>query len=555
MRDRRKLEPISIDELANDSTMTGFSDLFKIPTEPKTLATVVPGRWSRAKDIVSKSALLSRIAPKETLPRVSSRDLTKQVETSPPVIDGGASIPAVRQMESITPGGVAINETHQPVLSCDLTKQVETGPPVIDGGASTPAIRQTESITPGGVAINETHQPVLSPSVAVPVETSPPASPGTVPGRYEAGPPVLRPPVIAKHVEEIHPGDTAYPPVTKALTDRSMPLSSFDLHDLRVEITPPVPAPLEITPSGTQPPITGGPVSGWAVPVFPRKLQVREAKLVQEGHTYGEQTVYDALWKNANAVSESVRLITIGFLRMANLVGLAESNCKIAVAGLLDKLAIERLPDLNIAQGRTYKIYAWSAILSRRRAAGLTHVVKSRGVVFVDPKTGIPLTSAKTLPRKKVGTGGRETSPPVSSCDLPAGSYQSTVTELASRLRQNFDPSFDDSAAARLWRDCQSSVPDCTIEEVVHFAALKAQKIYKDRNIRNPIGLLLMTVPEFFTGSALKEFRDQKGREVEQQREFQTKQREYWTLVAQDPNTPLDERQLAAKFLTELFSE
>jgi hypothetical protein len=555
MRDRRKLEPISIDELANDSTMTGFSDLFRIPTEPKTPATVVSGRWSQAKDIVTKNALLSQIAPKETLPPVSSGDLTKPVETSPPVIDRGVSTPAVRQAESISAGGVAINETPPPVSSRDLTKPVETSPPVIDGGASTPAVRQTKSIAASGVGINETLPPVSSPSVAIPLETNPSASSGIGLGGPETDPPVSSPPVI-KNVEEIRrPGNTAYHPVTEALTGRSTPPYSFDLHDQAVETTPPVPASPEIIPSETRPPITGGPVSGWTVPAFPRKLQIREAKLVQEGHTYGEQTVYDALWKNANAVSESVRLITIGFLRMANLVGLAESNCKIAVAGLLDKLAIERLPDLNIAQGRTYKIYAWSAILSRRRAAGLTHVVKSRGVVFVDPKTGIPLTSAKTLPRKKIGTGGRETSPPVSISELPAGSFQSTVTELASRLRQNLDPSFDDSAAARLWRECQSSVPDCTIEEVVHFAALKAQKIYKDRNIRNPIGLLLMTVPEFFTGSALKEFRDQKGREVEQQREFQTKQREYWKLVAQDPNTPLDERQLAAKFLTELFSE
>jgi hypothetical protein len=509
MRDRRKLEPISIDELANDSTMTGFSDLFKIPTEPKTPATVVSGRWNQAKDIVSKSALLSGVAPKETLPPVSSADLTEPVETSPPVRGGGASTPVVWQAES-TPGGVAVSETLPPVSGLGVTEPAETSPTVAP-------------------------EPVLSVS--------------------ETGPPVLALPVIRKRVEEIHRSNTAYPPVTKALTGHSTPPHSLGLHNLSVETTPSVTSPTEITPPGTLPPITGGPVSGWNVPPLPRKPQIREAKLVQEGHTYGEQTVYDALWKNANAVTESVRLITIGFLRMANLVGLAESNCKIAVAGLLDKLAIERLPDLNIAQGRTYKIYGWTAILSRRRAAGLTHVVKSRGVVFVDPKTGIPLTSAKTLPRKKIGIGGLETSPPVSLSGSAPGSFQSTVTELASRLRQNLDSSFDDSAAARLWRECQSSVPDCTIEEVVHFAALKAQKIYKDRNIRNPIGLLLMTVPEFFTGSALKEFRDQKGREVEQQREFQTKQREYWKLVAQDPNTPLDERQLAAKFLTELFSE
>lgn len=126
------------------------------------------------------------------------------------------------------------------------------------------------------------------------------------------------------------------------------------------------------------------------------------------------------------------------------------------------------------------------------------------------------------------------------------------ITDLASRLRNDLDPAFDDSAAGRLWRECQNSVPDCTIDEIMHFVVLKAQKIYRDRNIRNPIGLLLMSIPEFFTGSAVHELREQKSREEKQQREIQEQQRKYWKEVADDPNTPSDERKLALKFLAEM---
>jgi hypothetical protein len=509
MRDRRKLEPISIDELANDSTMTGFSDLFKIPTEIKKPAIVVPRRLSRAKEVIVNSSLLSRV---ESIP----------TETTPPVSPPSGS----GQREA---GQAKNNEGNAELFSKNSETAAARKSRSFEGSATTKVIPENWRETTPLV----TTRPVITPAETGPLVISPPV--------YRNGAPDGNS-LAASHTIESKEDSGRYALIND---EAGQPLPS--------SISQSVSGPLTSDPSETGGSVKDGSVPVWNCAPLPRKLQIREAKLVQEGHTYGEQTVYDALWKNGNPVTETVRLITIGFLRMANLVGLAESNCKIAIAGLLDKLAIERLPDSNIAQGRTYKIYGWSAILSRRRSAGLTHVLKSRGVIFVDPKTGLPLTSAKTQPRKKPGTSGIETGPPVSRTETQNGRFQSVIKELASRLRQDLDSSFDDSAAARLWRECQSSIADCTIEEVVHFASLKAQKIYKDRNIRNPIGLLLMTVPEFFTGSAVKEFRVQQGREAEQQREFQMKQREYWRRVAEDPNTPLDEREMATKFLAELL--
>jgi hypothetical protein len=424
LKPKHKLEPISIDELAGDSTMTGFSDIFKIPTIPAS--------------------------------------------------------------QSHTPA--ASNSKH-PI---DIVKGKQ-------------------------------------PADAVPLETG---------GLVSAGP--------------VLPKDAGWLQGSVSTQEKTTTEAS------QAEITQPDTDPLDTDPPDTAPPDTAPPV----LSTLQRTLKIREAKLVQEGHTYGEQTVYEALWKNGIVVSDSFRLITIGFLKMASIAGMAESNCKAAVAGLLEKLAIERLHDKNISQGRTYKVYGWADVLARRRASGLTHIIKTRGVVFVDSQTGRRLTASKTLPRRPsqrgsetggTETGGGETSGPDTSgpvSNLAAKTRE--ITDLASRLRNDLDPAFDDRAAGRLLRECQNSVPDCTIDEIMHFVVLKAQKIYKDRNIRNQIGLLLMTIPEFFTGSAVHELRDRQSREDEQRRTTQQQQRNYWQEVANDRNTSSEERQLALKFLAEM---
>lgn len=463
-RHKRKLEPISIDELAGDSTMTGFSDLFKIPTGPNLQSpSASTNTWKRPIDILKEIPLL-------TTAQAEIDNATVVLETSGPVSSNARSaLASAFSFDGLdTAGRVSVDYGQPRDDDCSI--------------------------------------------------------PGRSSNKFE---PLLE--TTAVDTGEV-----------KTKGNETVPLVSTILR---------------------------------------RKLQIREARLVQEGHTYGEQTVYEALWKNGTVVSDSVRLLTIGFSRMAGIAGLAESNCKAAIAGLLDKLAIERLPDKNVSQGHTYRIYSWTAVLSRRRAAGLTHVIKSRGVVFVDPRTGQQLTLAKT-PSRGLKTAlsktiRLETDGPVSKQQIvsshsssltpvPLSSIprpdalisftvqQTAITDLAARLRNDLDPTFDDSAAGRLWRECHTSVPDCSTEEILHFVTLKAQKIYRDRNIRNPIGLLLMSIPDFFTGGAVHELRKQKGREEQHRQEMQEQQRKYWTDVAQDSKTPPEERKLASKFLEEM---
>jgi len=115
---------------------------------------------------------------------------------------------------------------------------------------------------------------------------------------------------------------------------------------------------------------------------------------VEDGHSRAEQQVYAILWENATTLDDISRLITLGFASMGKLTGLSESNARINLRSLIQKLAIEEHTtyDCAASQGRTYRIYDPAEILRRRHAAGLRWVMRrTLAVVFVDPQTKLPL--------------------------------------------------------------------------------------------------------------------------------------------------------------------
>jgi hypothetical protein len=123
-----------------------------------------------------------------------------------------------------------------------------------------------------------------------------------------------------------------------------------------------------------------------------RRLKVREALTAEDGHSLGEQALYEALYRAAHPYSDQARIVTLGLDRMAELARLAYRNCKLNCRALTEKLALEEVRTYSYTRGRTYLVYHPQEIVRRRRAAGLTHVIKTRGVVFVDPTTGTELT-------------------------------------------------------------------------------------------------------------------------------------------------------------------
>ena len=76
------------------------------------------------------------------------------------------------------------------------------------------------------------------------------------------------------------------------------------------------------------------------------------------------------------------RAIRIGYHRLAHLTRLSGVSVKANLRSLEKKLAIEVIGSENSAtqQGKTYRVYSATAIIERRRQAGLVWVRRTRGV-------------------------------------------------------------------------------------------------------------------------------------------------------------------------------
>ena len=123
---------------------------------------------------------------------------------------------------------------------------------------------------------------------------------------------------------------------------------------------------------------------------------VRVATRARDGHSPGEQAVYESLWSNAKPYAGNCRAIAVGYRSLSVLCGLTVNNCKANLRSLARKLAIRETEDHSYTRSKTYLVYSEGEIMKRRKAAGLTRYLKSRGVIFVDekgvPVSGIPST-------------------------------------------------------------------------------------------------------------------------------------------------------------------
>ena len=120
-------------------------------------------------------------------------------------------------------------------------------------------------------------------------------------------------------------------------------------------------------------------------PLPGRRQKIRRAESAADGHSPGEQLVYEVLWNEGTIETEESRIVTIGYGGLQELCRLDRTNCKKNLASLVGKLAIEivGLYDVRTNRGNTYRVYSPSSILRRRRDSGLEYVIKTSGVRFV----------------------------------------------------------------------------------------------------------------------------------------------------------------------------
>jgi hypothetical protein len=292
-------------------------------------------------------------------------------------------------------------------------------------------------------------------------------------------------------------------------------------------------------PESTAPDLSAPEIDAPSQPTY-RRPRIREAATVQDAHTLAEQAVYDAMYRAGRPHQGDSRILTIGLRTLAELSRMAYSNCKANVRSLIDKLALDADDDFSYTTGRTYIVYSFRDTLRRRKAAGLTHVIRTRGVVFVDPASGrevdpfyessAPDSSApesETSALESVQTGAPlpdESSAPVTdphirNRHLLRNSNETTApSPLIVAAIQDAMGRADENAAQRITEACREAAPDVTSAEIAHFIRQEGPALRKNRALDNPMGVLIRHIPRCCRGESLRLHRQVVSQEEDRNR-------------------------------------
>jgi hypothetical protein len=309
------------------------------------------------------------------------------------------------------------------------------------------------------------------------------------------------------------------PPVSDPLpVSDSLP----DSDPLPVSVSHPVRDTLPVSESS---PVAINVVRG-SVPSQNRKI--RKCRLSQDAHSAGEETLYRILWEEGKPMSANPlgsRTVRIGYAELANRARMHKANVRLNLASLAAKLAIEQSGDFSSRDmiAKSYRVLSYKEILERRRAAGLEYVIRQKNVIFVTP-TGVPI-ELPGLPQAKKGkknpaydTQPVSDAPPVGESlpdsDTRTGSengldLQADDMACVSKAMNTYW-TVDDAATDQLIRACRKIRPDAEAEEIAYFVREKLELTRTNRNITNPIGLILATVPQSFSGYSFDTFRQRR---------------------------------------------
>jgi len=133
------------------------------------------------------------------------------------------------------------------------------------------------------------------------------------------------------------------------------------------------------------------------------KRPLRFCRTVQDAHTASEQLAYQAIWSYAQKRGSEEKgsfLVDLGLSQICFLLATDHKHAKSLIEALHAKLAIEtvRQPNYQLSMPTRYRVFNYSQILERRRAAGLIWVLRTRTIRFVDLETVAKLMEEDPTP-------------------------------------------------------------------------------------------------------------------------------------------------------------
>jgi hypothetical protein len=315
------------------------------------------------------------------------------------------------------------------------------------------------------------------------------------------------------------------------------------------------------------------------------RSKVRRCVLAQDGHSLGEEAIYQVLWRGGRPESadpNSSRTVRMGAADVGIKVNMAKKNVRQNISKLYDKLALEILEDFETmsSQARLYRIFSYKQILERRRAAGLEYVLRNKGVVFCSRdgaelvtspayvKTPGDETSIRPAPPKKrrvpLPADARPAQAPLPPAEPVQQSEDADLLEVSQALNRYWP--VDQPAAVQLIRACRKVRPDARADEIAFFVREKLELARQNRSITNPTGLILSTVPQSFVGSTFLDFRkrierqaalaaeeaERKLKEEEELKAWFRKEYEAAERIANDESKSQKERDAAERTMRQL---
>jgi len=259
--------------------------------------------------------------------------------------------------------------------------------------------------------------------------------------------------------------------------------------------------------------------------------KIRRCKLAQDGHSQGEDLLFMAMWNSARPDASDPtgsRNLRIGYAELSNKARMHRSNVRINIASLCAKLSISIL-DEHVSRDvmpRLYKLYSFREILDRRKAAGLEYIIRKKSVIFVDEQgTPIPLQGLLKVSSKTAASQrGTNRSDPPRPSSQPTEQLDLDLRKISEALSRHW--ATDEAAAQQLLRQCRAIRPDADVEEIIFFVSEKQELALRNRNILNPTGLILSSVPQSFQGQSFEDFRRRRNEQIRLEAEDRDRKRD-----------------------------
>jgi len=282
------------------------------------------------------------------------------------------------------------------------------------------------------------------------------------------------------------------------------------------------------------------------------KRPLRYCRTVQDAHTSGEQITYQAIWSYARKFGRSEpgggNIVDLSVSQLCSLLSTDHKHAKHLITTLEEKLALEvvRQPNCRIAQPTRYRVFNYTQILERRRAAGLVWVIRTRTVRFVDLAAVDKLLAESPAGHSPMGDWQFDAQGPMGQqSDSPAGQPPDPPTghsppPLISKEEEEIPPSKpttlwplsiraliatagqgDDDAVKRIAQGCLAQASDATDTEIAYFIQQEAPRAIQNKAIGNPIGLLIRQVPRRFAGESFRIYREAERARQEAEQESQ----------------------------------